>query len=405
VRRFLLRSAVIPVVAVVALSASSSALADNASATGQAHRSKRVCSATPAPMTAACDSHVRTKDDGVTPSATTTYQAGYTPAQLQTAYKVLAGGGAGTLVAIVDAYANPNAASDLAAYRSTFKLPPATFSEIAQDGQGIGTVSGNVGWGQEEALDLDMVSAMCPACKIVYVGARSASYADLGAAVKYAHDVLGAKVISNSYGGSEFSSEPTYSANYYSYRDAVVTVSSGDSGYGSQFPAASNTVVAVGGTTLRLNADSTRSSETVWSKGGSGCSAYMAKPTAWQKDNLCGRRTIADVAAVGDPNTGVAVYDSYGSSNGANWMVFGGTSVAAPLVGAYYAASGVAQTFSATSYPVAFTYAHAGSLFDVTSGSNGNCGRSKSSAYYLCHARAGYDGPTGLGTPNGQAAF
>lgn len=185
----------------------------------------------------------------------------------------------------------------------------------------------------------------------------------------------------------------------------MVTVSSGDSGYGAQFPAASNTVVAVGGTSLRLNANNTRSSETAWSSGGSGCSAYMAKPTAWQKDNLCSRRTIADVAAVGDPNTGVAVYDSYGSTGGANWMVFGGTSVAAPLVGAYYGASGIQQITSSTSYPVAYTYAHARTLFDVTSGSNGNCGRSKYASYYLCHARVGYDGPTGLGAPNGPTAF
>jgi subtilase family serine protease len=388
--------ALVVAVAVGASAAPAAAASTNASANGQIHRDKRVCTATPAPLTATCDSRVRVKDDNVTPAATTTYTSGFSASQLQKAYNVPVPG-SGAVVAVVDAYANPNANADLAAYRSTMGLTATTITEKSQTGGPISDVAGNTGWGQEESLDLDMVSAMCPACTILYVGAKSASYADLATAVRYAHS-LGAKVISNSYGGSEYSGESAYAASY-SYPDAVVTVSAGDSGYGAQFPAALPDVVAVGGTSLYLTSAGARSSETVWSGTGSGCSRYMAKPS-WQHDPLCSRRTIVDVSAVANPNTGVAVYDSYGSTGGANWLVFGGTSVAAPLIGGYYAAAGIPATSATLPYPIAVTYsAAAGSFYDVTSGSNGSCGRKTSSAYYLCHARAGFDGPTGLGTP------
>jgi subtilase family serine protease len=174
----------------------------------------------------------------------------------------------------------------------------------------------------------------------------------------------------------------------YNHPGVAITASSGDSGYGAQAPAAFSTVTAVGGTTLTLNPDSTRANETVWSGAGSGCSAFITKPL-WQQDVACTRRTIADVAADADPNTGVAVYDSYGGSGRANWYVFGGTSVAAPIIGAVYALSG-----NTADVPAALAYSAAGSLFDVTSGSNGGCGN------YLCVGGSGYDGPTGNGTPN-----
>jgi len=304
-------------------------------------------------------------------------------------------------VAIVDAYANPNAAADLAAYRTAFGLRSADLTQVNQTGGPITKVRGNVGWGQEEMLDLEMISAICPSCHIIYVGANSASFNDLAAAVDTAAS-LGAKVISNSYGGSEFSGEATI-ASHYSHTDVAITVSSGDSGYGVQVPAAFNTVTAVGGTTLKLKADNTRLSETVWSGAGSGCSAYIGKHS-WQHDAACGNRTVADVAAVADPATGVAVYDSYGSTGGANWYVFGGTSVAAPIIGAVYALSG-----NTAGVPASLAYAPtapSGSLYDVTSGSNGRCVRGKNtSVAYLCTGVSGYDGPTGNGTPKGTGAF
>ena len=364
-----------------------------ASPSGMAH-SKRVCAAKPA-GSVACHAHVVT-DANLHPLATTTYQDGYTPTQLSTAYGLST---AAPTVSIVDAYANPNAAADLDAYRTQFNLSPATLTQFNQSGGSISTVSGNTGWGQEEMLDLEMVSAICPSCQILFVGANSASFNDLAAAVDQAAN-LGAKVNSNSYGGNEFSGEATI-ATHYNHPGVAITVSSGDSGYGAQAPAAFNTVTAVGGTTLTLNAGGTRASESVWSGTGSGCSAYITKPT-WQHDTACSRRTIADVAADADPNTGVAVYDSYGSTSGANWYVFGGTSVAAPIIGAVYALSG-----NTTGTPAALAYAApTGSLNDVTSGSNGNCVRRRNTTgAYLCTGETGYDGPTGNGTPNGTGAL
>ena len=361
-----------------------------------AHGDKRVCSDAKAGY-AACHAHVRTvagPDGKVRPDATTTYSSGFSAQQLQTAYGV-SGRTSSTLVAVVDAYASPSAVADLAAYRTRFGLGTATFSQVNQNGGSITTVAANVGWGQEEMLDLEMVSAICPTCPILYVGANSASFADLSAAVNRAY-ALGAKVISNSYGAPEFSGESTYAAAY-NHPGVAITVSSGDSGYGVQAPAAYKTVTAVGGTTLTLKADGTRNSETVWSGAGSGCSSQITKPT-WQHDSLCSRRTVADVAAVANPSTGVAVYSSYGSTGGANWYVFGGTSVAAPIIGGVYALSG-----NTAGVPAALAYsAPAGSLYDVTSGTNVK-GRCRSG--YLCQGAVGYDGPTGMGTPNGAAAF
>ena len=364
------------------------------SATAVAHADRRVC-ATPAPGFAACDAHVVTDVRTAQPLATTTYSNGYRPDQLTSAYGPFGSGK--QLVAIVDAYAHPSAAADLQVYRDTFGLGMAALTQVNQNGGSITTVSGNTGWGQEEMLDLEMVSAICPSCSILYVGANSASFSDLSAAVTLAKN-MGAKVISNSYGAKEFSTESGISA--WNIPGVAVTVSSGDSGYGVQFPAASAGVIAVGGTTLNLSSSGARQSETAWSGAGSGCSAYIAKPS-WQKDPACSRRTVADVSAVADPNTGVAVYDSYGSTGGANWYVFGGTSVAAPIIGAIYARDGV----PGTGYATATLYATPSGLFDVTSGSNGRCtrGRNRSGAY-LCTAGSGYDGPTGLGAPNGKTA-
>jgi subtilase family serine protease len=351
----------------------------------------RVCAATTGAV-ASCLAHVRTvvgADGKAQPLATKSWQGGFSAPQLQKAYGITAG--SAPLVAVVDAYASPYAASDLAAYRKAFGLGSATLTQVNQNG-GSTLPRGNTGWGQEEMLDLEMVSAICPACPILYVGASSASFTDLGAAVNTAAR-LGAKVISNSYGASEFSGELTY-ATYYNHPGVAITVSSGDSGYGVQVPAAYNTVTAVGGTSLTVKTDGTRANETVWSGAGSGCSAYVTKPS-WQTDTGCTKRTVADVSAVADPNTGVAVYDSYGSRRGQNWYVFGGTSVAAPIIGAVYAVSG-----NTGGIPASLAYSSGASLFDVTTGSNGSCGGS-----YLCTGTGGYDGPTGNGTPIGASAF
>jgi len=354
-----------------------------------ARSSRRVCTAASA-GSAACHARVVTDASTAAPLATTQWAGnGYSPAQLTAAYDPLGDGA--PLVAVVDAYANPNAAADLAAYRKQFGLGSASFTQIGQGGVDIKRIPGNVGWGQEEMLDLEMISALCPKCPILYVGARSASLADLAAAVTTAKN-RGAAVISNSYGAAEFSSEGSWTQ--WNVPGVAVTVSSGDAGYGVQFPAASAGVIAVGGTTLNLNPDNTRATETAWSGAGSGCSAYIPKPT-WQSfitDADCGHRTVTDIAAVADPATGVAVYDSYGSKRGANWYVFGGTSVAAPIIGAIFARKGVPTN------PAQGLYTNRTGLFDVTSGSNGTC-----TPAYLCNAAPGYDGPTGNGAPNGDS--
>jgi subtilase family serine protease len=374
-----------------------------------AHANKDVCAHNVPDGVAHCDSKVDTKSDGVTPAATTSYQSGYAPADLASAYKyTLATGPVWTwnlqTVAIVDAYDNPNAYNDLTAYRAQFNLPPCTtasgcFTKINQNGAASPLPAGNTGWGQEINLDLDMASAVCPNCKVLLVEANSAGFGDLGAAVDTA--AARANTISNSYGGNEFSSETSSTYNgHYNHPGHALTVSSGDNGYGVEFPAASQYVTAVGGTSLSKSSTSRGWTETAWSGAGSGCSRYIAKPS-WQStisSSTCSARAVADVSAVANPSTGVAVYDSYGQSGGANWLVFGGTSVASPIIASFYALAGNAALVNYGSYP----YSHTSSLFDVTSGSNGRCSRF---APKLCTAGAGWDGPTGLGTPNGTGAF
>jgi subtilase family serine protease len=373
-----------------------------------AHGQRDVC--TPAiPALAYCNAHVVTADGGTAPLATSSYQYGYTPQNLSSAYKWSGPTGSSwswnnQTVAIVDAYDNPNAASDLAAYRTQFGLPPCTtgsgcFQKVNQRG-GPTPPSGNTGWGQEIDLDIEMVSAVCPNCKILLVESDSNSFADLGVAVNEAV-TLGATAISNSYGGNEFFGETSY-ASPYNHPGIAITASSGDGGYGVEVPAAYNTVVAVGGTSLVTATNARLWSETAWSGAGSGCSSQITKKS-WQTDTGCSRRTVADVSAVADPNTGVAVYDSYGSSGGANWYVFGGTSVASPIIASVY---GLAGNASSIDYPARLAYASPASLFDVTSGANGNCTkRRNTTTKYFCTAVPGYDGPTGLGTPNGTGGF
>jgi len=325
---------------------------------------------------------------------------GYYPTDLQTAYHLPSStAGSGQTVAIVDAYDDPTAEADLGVYRTHFGLAPCTtangcFRKVTQTGGTSSYPTANSGWGQEISLDLDMVSAICPNCHILLVEANSASTADLAASVDTAAQ-LGATAISNSYGGSESAGETAYDI-HYNHPGIAITASSGDSGYGPQYPAASPYVTAVGGTTLTRDGSARGFSETVWSGAGSGCSAYEPKPS-WQTDAGCARRTIADVSAEADPTPGVAVYDSYASKGQSGWLAFGGTSVASPLIASVYALAGNAANVA---YGSASYTSPAGSLFDVTVGSNGACG-----AAYLCTGAAGYDGPTGNGTPNGTASF
>ncbi|BBA98991.1 putative protease [Actinacidiphila reveromycinica] len=367
-------------------------------ASGSTHATARSC-ATAAPGHAACAALVRTDivaTKTVAPNAT---PSGYGPSSLQSAYKLPSStAGSGRTVAIVDAYDDPTAEADLAVYRSQFGLPACTtangcFKKIDQNG-GTSYPAKDGGWGQEISLDIDMVSAVCPNCHILLVEAKSASFADLGASVNRAAATSGVVAISNSYGGSD-ASDASY-GSYYNHPGIAVTASSGDSGYGASYPASSHYVTAVGGTTLSTASNTRGWTETAWSGAGSGCSAYnTALTSASSFGTGCSKRAEADVSAVANPSTGVAVYDSTAYQGYVGWMVFGGTSVSSPIIASVYGLAGNTASID-NNYP----YTHSGSLFDVTSGSNGSCSTSQ-----WCTARVGWDGPTGLGTPNGVGAF
>jgi len=349
----------------------------------------RVCPP-PRPGEASCLSLIRTDiSEHALPDV-----AGYGPGQLQSAYKLPSTTkGGGQTVAIVDAFNDPNAEKDLGVYRKNFGLTACTtangcFRKVNQTG-GTKYPPNDPGWGLEMSLDLDMASAVCPRCHILLVEATSNSFSNLGKAVSEAAK-LHANVISNSYGGSEYgASDPNYS-----HPGTVITASAGDNGYGPQEPCTFQTVVCIGGTTLTKSTTVARGwKETVWSGTGSGCSAIVAKPS-WQTDTGCRRRTASDTSADANPNTGVALYDSYGYGG---WNVVGGTSVSSPIIAAVYALAGNASTQTAAKG----IWNNAGkNLFDVTLGSNGGC-----TPAYLCHGEKGYDGPTGWGTPNGVTAY
>jgi hypothetical protein len=342
--------------------------------------------------------------------ASSSAPSGYGPDQLQLAYNLAAPAawdGTGQTVAVVDAYDYPSAEADLAVYRSQYGLPPCTtangcFRKVNENGATSPlpqAAPASNDWAAEEALDLDMVSAICPNCDILLVEASTATFADLGPAVNAAV-AAGARYVSNSYAGYQDPVDSKLDTYYYDHPGVVLTAASGDSGYWVEYPAASPYVTAVGGTSLVPASNARGWSESAWSTSaregaGSGCASFEPKPT-WQADTGCKNRTVADVSADADPATGVAVYDSFNNEGG--WNVFGGTSVATPIIASAYALAG---TPAPGSNPASFPYLHPGSLNDVTTGQTAtNC-----TPAYLCQAQAGYDGPTGLGTPNGVAAF
>ena len=323
---------------------------------------------------------------------------GLTPADLRSAYALPTRRGSGPTVAIVDAYDDPSAEHDLAVYRSQFKLPACTaangcFRKVDQHG-GDRLPAPDPGWAQEISLDLDMVSAVCPRCHLLLVEASSASQANLGLAVDTAAR-LGAVAISNSYGGAD-ASDSTYGRHYH-HAGVAVTASSGDSGYGVSYPASSRWVTAVGGTSLRRAHTERGWHETAWSGAGSGCAESNTAPYQRTSTTQCVHRAVADIAAVADPATGVAVYDSFAFEDTSGWLTFGGTSVSAPVIAAVFALAGNTADVADGSYVWKH---HTGGVYDVTTGSNGTCPTTR-----WCTARRGWDGPTGWGTPKGVAAF
>jgi subtilase family serine protease len=316
--------------------------------------------------TIAINTNVPAVSDPTTPAS---LLPGLHPADLQNRYALPVKRAGGT-VAIVDAYDDPVAESDLAVYRTAYGLPPCTssngcFTKLNEQGQPAAYPSANAGWDEEISLDLDMVSAACPNCKIVLVEASSPSFDDLGAAVDMASS-LHPIAISNSYYGPEWPGETAYDV-HYDHPGIAMTVSGGDQ-QSTFYPAVSPYVTSVGGTSL--SGSSGAWNESAWSYTAQGCSAYEVKP-AWQSKNGCKEsRSMNDMSAVADPQTGVSMYDS----TAGGWLVAGGTSVAAPLIAAAYALSGNPQGPS-------YSYSHRSAFHDIPP--------------------VGYDWPTGLGSPNG----
>lgn len=366
------------------------AVTDSADTSEQA---TRACDAA-GPTQARCFALVQ--PDGGQHPASAQDVPGYGPQDLQAAYQLPIERGQGQTIAIVDAFDDPAAEADLAVYRNTFGLPPCTtangcFKKVNQRGVEGEYPPPNSSWILEISADLQMVSAACPRCNILLVEGDSNSVTNLAAAVDTAAQ-LGAKAISNSYGTTEYNGMLDL-ASSYDHPGTTITVSSGDYGFGpAQFPAVLDTVVAVGGTSLTQSKNGDWN-EAAWAGAGSGCSAYVPKP-AWQHDPHCHMRTVADVSAIADPDTGVAVYDSFGVNGKTGWFVVGGTSVASPLVAGVVGLAGNGDTLTPSDL-----YDHAKSLNDVVHGANGYC------TDYLCSANGGYDGPTGWGTPNGVAGF
>ncbi|GCE31728.1 peptidase S8 [Dictyobacter alpinus] len=321
---------------------------------------------------------------GLTPNAQSPGgSAPYGPANLAAAYNLPTGASVSQTVAIVDAYDDPNAASDMNYYRSNFGLPACTssngcFRKVDQNG-GTNYPTADSGWAGEISLDLDMVSAICNRCKILLVEAKSSSFSDLGAAVNTAVR-LGATEVSNSYGGSQSSSDTSTCNSYFNHSGVAITASSGDGGQYVESPSDCPHVVAVGGTTLNSNG-----TETAWhtssSEGaGGGCSSYITRPT-WQSSSVtgCSRRAVSDVSAVADPATGVYVYDTYQASG---WQQYGGTSASSPIIASVYALAGGVSGEAAS---IPWSKRSNGCLFTVG-------GKS-------------YSYQAGLGSPNGTGCF
>ena len=332
---------------------------------------------------------------------------GYGRPQLVSAYK-LPSKSKVLNVAVVDTYNDPKAVSDFNFYRKSWGLPACNSKTKAgcltvtnQKGAAspLPKNAGSSGWDVEESLDVDMVAAICPTCHVFLVEASAPTTADLGTGVDSAVKVLGAKFVSNSYGGSQGSGNPSQDKKYYEHAGDAIVASAGDNGYGVSYPAASQYVTSVGGTTLTKGGGSRGWTETVWGSSGggegtgSGCSKFEAKPK-WQTHSGCSHRIDNDVSADANPNTGVAIYNTYSQGG---WLEVGGTSVSSPVITSIYA---LADSIKAGSFPSSYSYSHTKDLYDITKGANGSC-----TPAFLCHAEKGYDGPTGNGTPNGLGAF
>jgi len=349
----------------------------------------------------ACKARVRTDaQNQIKPFAT---PSGLGPADLTSAYKLSTTITSTATIAIVDAFNYPNAESDLATYRSQFGLPPCTKANgcltIVNQNGATSPLPGNApsgdDWTVEAALDLDMASAACPTCKILLVLAQDDQSNGLFVAQNAAAAKAGVVTISDSWGGPSDGTDLTEDSQFFTHAAGVATfVASGDNGNtGStpDYPSTSIKVTGVGGTSLTKSTNARGWTEGAWNGAGSSCSTLETIPSFQSGLSTgCTHRAAADVSAVADPNTGLAVFNA--GSGG--WIVVGGTSAASPFVAGVVARYSNSTNNLAGSLP-SYAYSHASQFFDVTTGKNGTC------AGKLCNSGAGWDGPTGIGTPNG----
>jgi hypothetical protein len=356
---------------------------------------------------------------GVQPAATT--PAGYAPADLRSAYNLAAAaasGGKNATVAIVDVGNDATAAADLAVYRTQYGLPACTTASgclrtVNEQGK-ASPLPPDQSLAPFRPLDMDMVSAICPNCRILLIDTTTAASDDLGTAVDTAVS-LGAKYVVVGYDRGTPSPTAAADASNFNHPGVAIAVPAGNSGYDSSemseeydYPATSPYVTAVGGTTLQRASNARGWTETVWTPTpaeqdqgtSSGCFDGYARPS-WELGAGCSGRTHNDVAADADPATGVAYYNTDPDYGAAGWGVGGGTTVSASIVGAVYALAGAP---AADSYPASYPYLSPAALNPVTSGSNDPSGLPCTSLY-LCTAGPGYNGPAGLGTPDGTGAF
>jgi subtilase family serine protease len=346
--------------------------------------------------------------------------SGFTPQQIQAAYGIdsvvfgtIKGDGTGQTIAIVDAFDDPDlvnesasgfASSDLARFDQQFNLSaPPSFIKLSEGGASTGLPGTDpLGkWELEEALDVEWAHAIAPGAGIVLIECNSASGQDMYQGVQTAAGLPGVSVVSMSWGASEFAGESSFDHCFVTpagHQGVTFMASTGDGGSPGEYPAYSPNVVAVGGTSLTLAPGNGYGSEQGWSGSGGGTSAYESEPSYQSAVQNTGKRTTPDVAFDADPNTGVAVYDSYDDTGGTPWQQVGGTSLGAPSWAGLFAiadqgrvAAG-ASTLNGASQSLPALYALSSSDFhDITSGGNGRYS-----------AGPGYDEVTGLGSPIGN---
>jgi hypothetical protein len=322
-----------------------------------------------------------------------------TPAEIRHAYGFdqVSNTGAGQKIAIIDAYNDPNIFKDADTFDKAFGWSTSSstslYTQFGASTQWLtkttpqGSPRGNSGWSEEISLDVEWAHAIAPAATIMLVEAKSNSFTNLLGAVDYATN-QGATVVSMSWGSGEFSGETSYDSHFPASNGVTYVASAGDTGSVVEWPAVSPNVVGVGGTSLSVDTSGNYLGETAWSGSGGGVSAYESKPSYQSSvTQSATQRSSPDVAYNADPNTGVAVYDSYGFGGG--WGQYGGTSVGAPQWAGLFALANQSRTTNlSSSGALAALYSNPTAFNDVTSGSSGTFS-----------AGPGFDLVTGLGTP------